>query len=186
MSMKAKFLSGKNIYIKGMEPEDINDEYLEFINNSSANTYLTSNAFPKTKFDLLKYYKSNQSSKNHILFSIFTNKGNIRIGNASISAINWITRNCQYGRLIKKEFQKKGYGTELLGLLMSYIFELLNLNSLTTEVSENNIGSMKTNIKNGMKLIGTKKDMFFINNKYENSALFHLTKKEYLKFIKNK
>tara|TARA_B100000579_G_C22404590_1_gene653427 strand:- start:100 stop:651 length:552 start_codon:yes stop_codon:yes gene_type:complete len=181
--MKVKFLEGKNIYIKGFERKDINADYLQFINDSSNNIYLTSNAFPKTKDDLVNYYNNNKS-KNSILFSVFTKDKHIRVGNASISSIDWIVRQCSYGRLIKKEFQKKQFGSELLILMQKYVFEILNLNSMSTSVAKNNIASIRSNLKCGMKKIGIKKDAFFINNKYEDAVLLQLTKSQYLRFYK--
>lgn len=183
--MKTKFLNGKNIYIKGFEKNDINETYIKFINDSNNNTYLSSNPFPKTKYDLLEYYKKNVNSKNNILFSVFTNSDNTRVGNASISSIDWVHRSCQYGRLIIGEFKNKSYGTELLSLIQKYVFEILNLNSLSTTVAKKNIGSIKSNLKCGMKNIGEKKELFFIKDKYEDAVLFHLTKSQYKKFIKN-
>ena len=68
--------------------------------------------------------------------------------------------------------------------MQKYVFEILNLNSMSTSVAKNNIASIRSNLKCGMKKIGIKKDGFFINNKYEDAVLLQLTKSQYQKFYK--
>ena len=57
--------------------------------------------------------------------------GNKVIGTASISQIDWINRNANYGRLIYSSYQKKGFGTEVIKILKKYSFDHLNLNTIT-------------------------------------------------------
>ena len=57
---------------------------------------------------------------------------------------------------------------------------------MSTSVAINNIGSVKSNLKSGMKKIGIKKEIFFINSKYVDGVEFHLTKTQYKRFVKNK
>ena len=179
MKLKIKYLKGKLIYLRALEKKDINRNYLSWINNIDDNYFIESSRFPNSKKSLDEFYSKNLTSKNSIIFAICNKKGK-HIGNCSVSQIDWINRKCVYGRMIgDKKNSPKGAGTETLRLLQKYIFETLNLNSMWTGVSENNLKSIKSNINCGMKKVGKFPEGLFVKNKYDDVLIFAMTKKEY-------
>tara|TARA_Y100001970_G_scaffold277806_1_gene382565 strand:- start:539 stop:1105 length:567 start_codon:yes stop_codon:yes gene_type:complete len=182
--MLAKFLIGQNIYLRAFEKKDISKQYLSWVNNHNIVKFMDTCHYPKSINDLEIYYKDNKRSKTNILFSVILKKHNKHIGNATISNINWIHRNCYYGRLIGQNTKLKNIGSEVLNLLQYYVFEKLNLNSMVTSVAEDNIASIKSNIKCGMKKVGNIQDSVFLNSKYCNEIIFQMTKTQYKKISK--
>ena len=179
--MLAKFLIGKNIYLRAFEKKDMSKQYLSWVNDHDTVKFMDTCHYPKSMNDLINYYNYNKTSKTNILFSIILKKNNKHIGNSTISNINWVHRNCYYGRLISKDNKLKNIGSEVLNLLQYYVFEKLNLNSMVTSVAEDNVASIKSNLKCGMKKVGKIQDSLFLNSKYCNEIIFQMTKSQYQK-----
>ncbi len=66
------------------------------------------------------------------------------------------------GILIEKKYRKKGYASEALSLLIKYSFKTLNLRELFCSVSEDNEASMKLFQKQKFRVIGKKKDVYWL------------------------
>lgn len=166
---KLIFLKGNKIYLKPFEINDVTNIYQKNLNNVSESGIKTN--FPRTKFELKKYYKDHKINKNSIFFTVSDLKNNQAVGTTSISQISWVNRNATYGRLIFEEFRGLGYGTETLKLIKKYSFNFINLRSLWTMVYAENFGSIKSNIKNGGKIIGSLKKHVYKNKKYQDSVI---------------
>tara|TARA_B100000989_G_scaffold126781_1_gene94079 strand:+ start:3407 stop:3961 length:555 start_codon:yes stop_codon:yes gene_type:complete len=180
MKNKAIFIEGKKIYLTPFTEKEVNRNYLKWINDENISNHIEANRFPNTLSDLKSYYIKQQKSKNSILFAIYLKKNKQHIGNCSLTNIDWINRKAQYGRLIGITNQKtKGCGTEALKLLQAYAFKKLNLNSLWTGVNEKNIGSIKSNLKSGMKKVGSFPESIFYNGKFVKMICFCITKKQF-------
>ena len=50
-----------------------------------------------------------------------------------------------------------------MNLLKNYAFNFLNLNSITTTVLSDNIGSIKSNLKSGARKVGTLRKYYYKN-----------------------
>jgi RimJ/RimL family protein N-acetyltransferase len=181
MKKNIRYIDGKKIFLRPFLKSDLTKEYLRNI-NSKLNNFLETGKLPISDIDLENYYSTNLKSKNSILFAVCDRKSEKHIGNCSVINIDWINRRCSYGRLIWTNNKRlSGSGSEVLKLIQKYVFEELNLNSIFTGVVASNKASIKSNLKCGMKLTGKFEQSFFKNNKYYDSLLFSLTKKQYQK-----
>jgi len=169
-----KFLTGSKIYLRPFELKDITNEYRIHINQIEFLSLAIK--FPSNKIELEEYAKEHRLSKNSIFFSICNLKNDDLIGTASLSKINWLDKNANYGRLIFRNYQNKGYGTEVLNLLKNYAFNYLNLNTILTIVYSDNIGSITSNLKSGARKAGILKKYFFKNNKFVDGIIFQINK----------
>jgi RimJ/RimL family protein N-acetyltransferase len=77
----------------------------------------------------------------HLIFHKYTNK--------NIYEIGWI---------INKEYWNKGYAMEVSKMIIRHGFEELKLKKIIGETEQNNIKSIKTFEKIGMKKVGKNKD----------------------------
>ncbi len=182
MRNKAIFIEGDKIYFRPFTTKDVNGNYLKWINNQKLSNHIEANRFPHTLSDLKSYYLRQQKSKNSILLAICLKKNDQHIGNCSLTNIDWINRRAQFGRLIGiLNKDTKGCGTEALKLLQRYAFNKLNLNSIWTGVSEKNIASIKSNLKAGMKKVGSFPESIFYDGKFVKMICFCITKKQFEK-----
>ena len=117
--MKKQVCVGKRIYFRPIEIEDIDKGWHDWVNDYNTVEFL-SGKFPVTKDDLKKYFYENQLPKS-AMFAVCEKNTNTYFGNAKLGSIDWTNKSCIYGRLIGlKSFRGKGYGSEVLKLLLEY------------------------------------------------------------------
>jgi len=89
------------------------------------------------------------------------------IGNCSFMDINWTVRSAEAGIFIgDKTCWNKGYGTEVMRLLLRYGFETLNLNRIYLRVDEDNKGGVRAYEKAGFVHEGRFRQGTFRDGKY--------------------
>lgn len=182
---KNQILSGKNIYLRNLNITDINNTYLEMINDPINNQYLESQK-THTLESLKLYYNKIKNSKDSKFFAIIEKKSKIHIGNAKIGPIDNFHKRTSFGRLIHKNYHNKGYGSEVTLILIKYIFEILKLEKIIEFNIAENIGSYKSNIKAGLLEEGKLKKYVYNRKKHRDVYVMGLTKDQYLKKKLNK
>jgi len=176
--MSRKIISGKNIYLRKIDLADIDNGWLNWINDPKCNKYLSTNG-SKNKASLVQYLEESKSP-NAYMFAVCLRENDKYIGNGRISAIDWTNRKASYGRLIgSSNIKGKGIGTELLILLSYYSFYHLNLQKITTGVVKKNIASIRSNEKAGAIQLGVAKSSELIDGKYEDVVKFEITMKSF-------
>jgi ribosomal-protein-alanine N-acetyltransferase len=158
--MNRAFLIGKKVYLRPFDIDDLEGNYLQWVNDGEILQHLASNAFPKTKEDLSNYVNNILSDNSYVFFAVIEKSTETHIGNVKIGPINWIDRRTAYGRMMSKESWGKGYGSEVLKLIIQYVFDTLNLNRIIDYAVSDNIASIKSNVKAGMELKERLKNMF--------------------------
>jgi RimJ/RimL family protein N-acetyltransferase len=174
-----KIISGKKVYLRYLEKTDVNDTYLEMINDAETVKFLD-NPSKKTKAQLLKYFNQIKKNKNFHFFAIIEKKTNEYVGNAKIGPIIQIHKRTGFGRLIHKKFHNKGYGSEVTTLLIKFIFEKLKLQRIILGNRVKNISSYKSNLKAGLESEAILKKYDYSNGKYEDVYLVGLSRERYL------
>ncbi len=139
---------GEKVYLRPLEERDIEDGWLHWINDPVSNTNLIS-PWPQTRDGLKDYWAASQPPGS-AAFAICEKESDIYIGNARLSSIDLIHRTALYGRLIGREHQGKGLGTEALILLFQYGFHTLGLNRIWSSAWIGNEVSLRSNEKMGM------------------------------------
>ena len=185
--MKCPYLIGRRIYFRPLKPEDLKNGYLDWVNDPEMHQLLDSAKRPISEYNLKKYYQQIMESENDVMFAVIEKKTDKHIGNVKLGKIDWIHRHANYGRMIgDKRARGKGYGTEILQMLMEYAFNTLNLNRLYTPVLENNIASIKSNEKAGMVKEGVSKQARLIDGTYVDVVNFAMTHDRYRKLYGQK
>jgi len=86
--------------------------------------------------DFISRVSGRQNNQNH--FAIETRGGDF-IGVCSYSEVDWINRNCMIGWFIgDKSARGKGYGTDMIKLLLKICFEELDLHKVCLNVFDYN------------------------------------------------
>lgn len=173
-----KKLVGENIYLSPMDIDDAQC-YAKWFNDC----YITDNLGATS---ILSSVQSEQqwieSNINNYAFSVITLKDDILIGNCSIMNINHIRQCAEIGLFIgEKSNHNKGYGTEMLKLLLNYSFNYLNLNNIMLRVFSFNNIAIHTYKKVGFKEMGRRRQSYYLNNKFYDEIYMDILKEEFLK-----
>ena len=179
------FLMGKKIYLRPFDLDDIEGDYLQWINDGEMVRFNETLKMPSTLNQAREYVEKILNSDNYIYFAVIEKTTGKHIGNVKLGPIDGIDRRTMWGRLLSKNAWGKVYGSEVMQLIVEYSFEVLNLNKMWDGVITSNNAAIKSNLNAGMKIEGEVKDYTYRNGKYESITILGMTKKEYFK-MKNK
>ncbi|MEM9687013.1 MAG: GNAT family N-acetyltransferase, partial [Bacteroidota bacterium] len=152
-------LSGEQIFLRAMEPEDL--EFLYELENNEAVWEVSNTITPYSKFVLKQYlensYKDIYEAKQ--LRLAITGSGNEIYGLVDIYDFDPKNKRAGVGVIIiDAQHRNKGIATEALQLVISYAFTHLELHQLYANVSEDNSASIKLFSNLAFEQTGIKKD----------------------------
>ena len=165
-------LRGEHIYLRALEPEDL--EFIYRIENDTSLWELSDTQTPYSRFLIKQYLENAQQDifeAKQLRLAINTLE-NTTIGLIDVFDFDIKNKRAGIGILIENEVNRnQGYGREALELLVNYCFEVLHLHQVYANISENNIASLKLFETNGFKIIGLKKDWSFDGINYTNEYI---------------
>lgn len=177
----SRFLSGKKIYLRGLNEGDCRGRYLFMANDVENLSFVEGLGYwPASSVDLKKYVKANNKSSD-LLLGIFENTTDLHVGNIRLSRIKPYHHTCMLGIIIHKDYIGKGYALESSRLLIKHAFEVLNMHRIQISVVDKNTRAIKLYKKLGAIKEGSLREAFYFNNKYYHVLIFSILKKEYFK-----
>lgn len=180
--MNYPLLIGDDVYLRGLTEDDADGSYLNWLNDQEVTKYLESGFFPYSKSNLKEYIISKSFRSDAVMLAIVEKKSERHIGNVKLEPINWIHRTAEFGILIgEKDVHGKGYGTQVLRLILDYAFFTLNLRKITLGVVAENTAAVRLYKKMGFVIEGTLKEQSFHNGHYCDTYRMGLFKKDYRK-----
>lgn len=169
-------LKGQNIYLRALEPEDL--EFIYTIENDESIWEVSHTQTPYSKF-LIRQYLENAHQDiyeaKQLRLAICEKDAFQAIGLIDLFDYDPQNSRAGIGILIHTEsYKSKGIGTEALDLLIKYSFSNLQLHQLYANISTDNEASLQLFTKFGFQKIGVKKQWNKINNQYKDEILFQL------------
>lgn len=172
-------LSGKNIYLRALEPEDL--EFVYAIENDEKIWDISHTQTPYSLFLIREYLKNAQQDiyqARQLRLAICKQNTFEAIGLIDLFDFDPQHSRAGIGILIKENADRNsGHGSESLGLLIDYAFAHLNLNQLYANIDPENNASLKLFTNFGFEQIGVKKQWNFSGGIYKDEALLQLIKK---------
>jgi len=178
--MDRAFLIGKDVFLRPFELDDVRGDYIKWVNDPLIGKFLDS-PFPRTVHDLEEYVKTVNSDSHYVFFAVIEKKTGKHIGNAKLGPIDWVHRRTNFGRMLSRECWGKGYGAQVVSLLVQYTFDRLNLNRIIEHNVADNIGAIKSNEKGGLDIEGKIEEFVFADGAYRDVVVVGLTRKRYEK-----
>jgi diamine N-acetyltransferase len=168
-------LKGKQIYLRALEPEDL--DFVHAIENDESIWHLSHTQTPYSNFLIKQYleaaHKDIYEAKQ--LRLVISNYKNQALGMIDIFDFDFLNKRAGIGILVRNETDRgKGVGSEALQLVIKYSFTHLQLHQLYCNISEDNKVSLKLFTKHGFETIGLKKDWTWCQNRFHNEFLLQL------------
>ncbi|MEO1031079.1 MAG: GNAT family N-acetyltransferase [Bacteroidota bacterium] len=165
-------LKGEHIYLRALEPEDL--DFVYQVENDMSFWQLSDTQAPYSRF-LIKQYLENAKQDiyeaKQLRLAICTHDNNT-IGLIDVFDFNIKNRRAGIGILIKEAADRhQGYGKEALRLLVDYCFNILHLHQVYANISEDNQASLKLFEGLGFEIIGLKKDWSFDGEAFSNEYI---------------
>lgn len=165
-------LQGQHIYLRALEPEDL--DFVYKIENDTSLWHLSDTQTPYSRFLIKQYLENAQQDifEAKQLRLAICNIDKETIGLIDVFDFDIKNKRAGIGILIQDETNRnKGFGAEALELLTNYCFEVLHLHQVYANISEDNMASLSLFEKNGFKKIGLKKEWSFNGHQYLNEYL---------------
>jgi diamine N-acetyltransferase len=179
--MEVFMLYGKRIRLRGNERSDL-PKFVEWLNDPEVRRYLLmsmpiSQATEEQWFEnMLKRPAEEQS------LGIEIKEGDAwrLIGNCGIFDINWRARSAEVGLFIgDKSCWNKGFGTEVMLLLLQHGFGTLNLNRIFLRVDAGNLGGIRAYEKAGFVHEARLREADFREGKYCDDLIMSVLRSEW-------
>ena len=174
-------LKGQNIYLRALEPNDL--EFVYAVENDESVWEVSHTQTPYSRFLISQYLENaNQDiyEAKQLRLAICTFDDDCAIGLIDIFEFDPKNNRAGIGILIKdNENRNQGVGSEALELLIKYTFVHLNLHQLYANISTENEASLSLFTKFGFQNIGTKKEWNLVKGKYKDETLFQLINNQF-------
>ena len=136
-----KVIVGRNVVLKPMDREHINDTYLSWLNDEKINRYLEVRYKKQTTEEVVRYVNQLRKIRGCDLFSITTKSGGVFVGTAAITKFNPNGQQfADFGVMICNErAQAMGIGGEVNLLLLEFLWgfpELIRINGGVVKTNE--------------------------------------------------
>ncbi len=168
-------LHGNTIHLRALEPEDL--QFLFDTENNESFWEVSHTQTPFSKF-LLKQYLENAHldifEAKQLRLIIQENLNNTPVGLIDLFDFNPQHKRAGIGILIHQKYQKNGFASEALQLLIKYCFTHLNLHQLYANITSDNAKSIPLFLKHNFIEIGTKKEWIYSKGKFKDEILFQL------------
>jgi diamine N-acetyltransferase len=176
-----KTLKGDNIYIRALEPNDL--EFVYGLENDQSIWEVSNTHTPYSRF-LVKQYLENAHQDiyeaKQLRLAICQDQDFPALGLIDLFDFDPKNNRAGVGIVIQdNENRKLNIGSEALELLIEYAFYNLNLHQLYANIGTENEASKALFAKFGFEMIGVKKDWTFVNGIYKDEAIFQLIKTKF-------
>ena len=168
-------LKGKHIFLRALEPEDI--DFVYEIENDESIWEISNTITPYSRYLLKEYLEHAHKDIFEVkqLRLVISSYNNETLGLIDIFDFDISNRKAGLGLLIKSnEKRNNGFGSEALQLVINYCFTHLGLHQLYCNIAEDNIASLNLFKKFKFEIVGLKKDWNLVNDEYKNEYLLQL------------
>lgn len=172
-----KKIEGKLVYLSPINIDDL-EKYTEWMNNHKTSIYL-GNADMTLSLEKEKQFLETLSKESNN-FAIISKEKDELLGNCSLFDVNHIHNTAKLGIFIGDEANRaRGYGTEAIELLLSFGFNILNLNNIMLQVFSFNQNAISCYKKIGFKEFGRRTQAYLIGKDYYDEIYMELLSKDF-------
>lgn len=181
-----KKLIGERVYLSPVNAEDA-EKYVEWFCDFKMTDGVGSSGNLMT-IETEREWIENTLKSGNFCFAIVNSENDELIGNCGIENISYKNRIATVGIFLgKEENRNKGYGAEVLRLLLDFGFNYLNMNNIMLNVKSFNERAIACYKKVGFKEMGRRRESYFLNGKYYDDVQMDILAREFEgSYIKNK
>lgn len=169
-------LKGDTIYLRALEPNDL--EFVYLIENDQSIWPVSNTNTPYSRFLVKQYLENAQQDiyeAKQLRLAICQDEDFPAVGLIDLFDFDPKNNRAGIGIVIQGfENRNRNIGSEAVELLIKYAFYHLNVHQLYANISSKNKASIALFTKFGFELIGVKKDWTLINGKYEDELMYQL------------
>jgi len=176
--------AGKLVRLSAYDPEEMSRAFTGWLGNSEYMRLLNAAARPlesvKSVAKWMEKELEEMSAANY-LFSIRTIAEDKLIGELNLDVINWSGRDAFVGLGIgETEYWSKGYGTDVMNVLLRFAFTEINLRRVTLTVFEYNPRAIRSYEKAGFRHEGHLRNLLNREGRRWNEIYMGILREEWM------
>ncbi|MBL4932167.1 GNAT family N-acetyltransferase [Clostridium paridis] len=177
-------LQGENIILKSVEDKDVEELFSIYSNEE---IFIYCGIIPKKNKNTVKnmvgHFGRDFNKKDKVKWGIYSeNNGFKLVGIIDVFNINQRVDMLTLGYFLEEKSWGKGIATEAVSIIVSYLFEHINVNRINAEVMLDNNPSKNVLMKNGFLKEGTiRQGNFWPGKGIVDLEYYGLLKEDYLK-----
>jgi diamine N-acetyltransferase len=173
-----KFLAGKLVYLRPIAKADLDQLAVWF--NAPEIRAVTGEVFPTSPLGMEEFLTRIQSDPTRVWFGIVTQDEDRLIGEAGLLRMFPAWRTTDLSIILgDKTTWDKGYGSEVMKLLLDYAFGHLNFHRVAIGVVGTNERALRFYEKLGFKQEGLQRDGYYFDHSYQDFVMMSLLDDEY-------
>ncbi len=177
-------LTGKFVRLSAFDPEEMGKAFARWNMNSEYVRLLNSSALPmRSAKSNAKRLEENvaEASLASYDFSIRTLADDKLIGELGLEVVDWVGRDAFVGLGIgETEYWNKGYGTDIMNVLLRYAFTEINLKRVTLTVFEYNPRAIRSYEKAGFRHEGQLRNLLHREGRRWNEIYMGILREEWM------
>ena len=157
--MKQSFLTNERIYLRAVEPEDLDIMYE--MENDPSMWDISSFTVPYSRFVLKQYIEGSQSdmfADKQLRLMIMRRNDNRALGTVDITDFVPLHSRGAVGIAVHRNYRQEGYAADALKLLCEYAFNFLFVKQLYAHITIDNEASLRLFTSCGFTQCGVLKD----------------------------
>jgi RimJ/RimL family protein N-acetyltransferase len=172
-------LRGQRYYLKTLLPEDVSDQYLNWLHDPEVTQFLEVRLTTHSLESLCEWV-AHFDSKRKYLFGIYTVERDEHIGTATLYDIDRYHGTANYGYMVgEKRFWGKGVIVEIVSLLFDFAFVRVGVRKITTGAYAEHIASIINYKKLGLKQEAHLKAHLRLEERFVDQVIFSIFKEEW-------
>jgi len=179
--MTRAFLVGDRLYLRLLEPEDVGEDYVAWLNDPEVTRYLETGRWPSSIEGVRAWVRRFADSRTDLAFAIVDRASEAHVGNVTLNHIHPVHRTADTGLMLgRKDFWGKGYAREAWSLVIDYGFRRLNLRKIVAGVVAGNDASLAVLRSLGFQAEGTPRREFWVDGAYRDAVRLGLFREEFV------
>lgn len=171
-----KYLNGQQIFLRALEPEDL--DYIYSIENKVSLWEVSQTQTPYSRFLIHQYLENAHQDiyeAKQLRLVIMDKKGLYPVGLIDLFEFDPKNERVGLGLVISdQQHRHLGYGSEAVQLLIDYVFDVLHCHQIFVNIDVTNEASLKLFSKFGFQCVGIKKEWNRNGNQRTDEALYQL------------
>jgi len=171
---------GESVRLRAYRKEDI-PAVLDVINDPEVKLYLTPGIpFPYRLEDEAKWYdEMGKDPSKSYSFAIERKEDGQYLGGCGYNEIDWHNSVVTVGIFLSSKWHGKGYGTDTMRVLTSFVFKEMPVNKIALKVFAFNKRGIRSYEKCGFKTDGVLRQHAFRNGEYHDEVVMSLLRSEW-------
>lgn len=169
-------LSGERVVLRPLRPEDVEPIWRARLDPMTWAQTTEAPLVPET----LEAYRARQADRGHVgsaEFAVDVDGG--LVGRAAMFSVDELARTGEVGLTILPEHQGKGYGRDVLRVLLAYGFRSRNLNRVHLQTLASHHGALRAYTAAGFVEEGRLREHAWVEGSYDDVVLMSVLRREW-------